>query len=272
VSRPRSSAHLLAACLCFGLALANLTRLHGVGLAGSIVAALAVVVVDSPPTRLALMGTLLCVVGWWWGSLRLDSLDRSPLLAEVGRGGRAVVVVTAQSVRGQFNLRAQGRARSFEGRGVEEPVQLELPLGRSPPQGAVLDALVVVRLPRGPERGFDERVWLRRHGVHVVLRVDDWSQIGSRGGLGGLADRLRQRLSASIAPRLSGERRAVLEGIVLGDGAALSPGLRQSFQASGLYHLLAVSGQNVVLVAAGALVLAWLLGVSRWIGELGAAR
>ena len=35
-------------------------------------------------------------------------------------------------------------------------------------------------------------------------------------------------------------------------------------------YLLAVSGQNVVLVAAGALTLAWLLGVSRFVGEFGA--
>ena len=34
--------------------------------------------------------------------------------------------------------------------------------------------------------------------------------------------------------------------------------------------LLAVSGQNVVLVAGGVLLLAWLAGVSRWLGELGA--
>jgi len=33
---------------------------------------------------------------------------------------------------------------------------------------------------------------------------------------------------------------------------------------------LAVSGQNVILVAGGVLVLAWLAGVSRWLGELGA--
>ena len=103
-----------------------------------------------------------------------------------------------------------------------------------------------------------------------MLRVDEWTQVGRRGGLGGVADRLRAWLGRSIAPGLAGERRAVLEGIVLGDDAELSPGLRQDFQASGLYHLLAVSGQNVVLVAAGALMLAWLLGLSRWVGELGA--
>jgi competence protein ComEC len=62
----------------------------------------------------------------------------------------------------------------------------------------------------------------------------------------------------------------VLEGVVLGDDSGLSDQLRQRFRASGLYHLLAVSGQNVALVAAGALALAWLLGVPRWLGELGA--
>jgi competence protein ComEC len=42
------------------------------------------------------------------------------------------------------------------------------------------------------------------------------------------------------------------------------------FRASGLYHLLAVSGQNVALVAAGALALAWLFGLSRGIGQVAA--
>ena len=179
-------------------------------------------------------------------------------------------MVTAQPTVGRFSIRAPGKARSFRRGAVGEPVQLEFHAGRSPPQGAVLDALVLVQLPPGPEGGFDERTWLRHRGVHVVLRVDEWKQVGRRGGLGGLADRLRAWLERSIAPGVGGERRAVLEGIVLGDGSQLSPGLKQDFQASGLYHLLAVSGQNVVLIAAGALVLAWLLGVSRWVGELGA--
>ncbi len=270
MSWSRAPAHLLAASLAAGLALANLGRVHDVGLAGALVAAVAVVAAGQPHLRFALMAALLCGLGWWWASIRLDALDRSPLLGEVGRAGRATIVVTAPPTEGQYELRVQGTARTFEGARVDEPVQLELPLGRSPPQGAILDALVVVKLPPGPVHGFDERTWLRRHGVHVLLRVDEWQQVGKRGGLGGVADRLRARLAASIAPRLSGERRAVLEGIVLGDGTALSPGLRQDFQASGLYHILAVSGQNVVLVAGGALILAWLLGVSRWIGELGA--
>ena len=50
----------------------------------------------------------------------------------------------------------------------------------------------------------------------------------------------------------------------------LDPELRTSFRASGLYHLLAVSGQNVIFVALCVLGLAWLLGLPRWLGHLGA--
>jgi competence protein ComEC len=262
--------HLLAAAVAVGLAFANLTRLETAPLVLSFLAAAAAMLVGSPIARLAALAALLGLIGWWWASVRLDMLDRSSLTADIGRAGRAQLVVTAPPVAGRFQIRAQALARAFDGRSVAEPVQLELHLGRAPPQGAVLDALVVVKAPHGPENGFDERTWLRLHGIHVVLRVDEWTQVGVRGGLSGVADRLHAWLARSIAPRLRGERRAVLEGIVLGEGSALSPGLRGDFQASGLYHILAVSGQNVVLVAAGALVLAWLVGVGRILGELGA--
>ena len=91
-----------------------------------------------------------------------------------------------------------------------------------------------------------------------------------RGGLGGYADRMRGWLGGSLALGLHGERRAVLQGIVLGEDEGLSDGLRTSFRSSGLYHLLAVSGQNVAFIAGGVLALAWLLGIPRWLGELGA--
>ena len=72
-----------------------------------------------------------------------------------------------------------------------EPVLLRLPAGRSPPQGAILDLVAEIRRPRGPKDGFDERTWLRRHGVHVVVKADRWRIVGRRGGLSGIADRLR---------------------------------------------------------------------------------
>jgi competence protein ComEC len=261
---------VLAAALCLGLAGANLARIHAVGLALSVAAAASVIAADTPRGRLLCAAGLLVALGWSWASARLDALDRSPLSAEIDRAGRAVVVITAPPTRHRYDIRAQGRIHRFDGVSLDERVQLELPRGRAPPQGAVLEVLAVVRRPRGPEHGFDERTWLRRHGIHVVLHVDEWKQVGRRGGVAGFGDRLRSRLAAAIAPGLAGERRAVLEGIVLGDDQALTDDLRQDFRAAGLYHLLAVSGQNVILVAGGLLMLAWLAGVSRWIGELGA--
>jgi competence protein ComEC len=77
-------------------------------------------------------------------------------------------------------------------------------------------------------------------------------------------------LARASTPGLAGERRAVLQGVVLGEDGGLSDTLRQRFRASGLYHLLAVSGGNVVVVAGGTIALALLLGVSRLVAEVAA--
>ncbi len=58
--------------------------------------------------------------------------------------------------------------------------------------------------------------------------------------------------------------------MLLGDDNGLTPGLQNAFRRSGLYHLLAVSGQNVVLLAGGVLGLALLLGIPRVWAHLGA--
>jgi competence protein ComEC len=255
---------LLAAALCGGLAFANAARI------GMPVVALLAISFLFVPRPLAL-AFALALGGWWWGSGRLDALDRSALIARIGEAGRARVVVTGAPRRGRFDVRAPGTVTQFAGEAMHERALLELPVGRAPPhQGAILAVLALVKRPRGPSHGFDERTWLRRHGVHVVLRVDEWRTVGRRSGLGGLADRLRSRLRASVARGLHGDRAAVIEGVVLGDDARLPEGLRSRFRAAGLYHLLAVSGQNVAVVVASVLVVAWVLGIPRFFAQLGA--
>ena len=260
-------AHVIAFAAVAGLAWSNAVRVHP----PLVLLLLGLALFLAPPSgRLVIAAVLVAGAGWWWGSARLDALDRSAMRTEVDRAGRALVEVTAEARSGMFDQRQMARVRRFAGRPVDERVQLELPLGRAPPQGALVSLLAVVRLPRGPSDGFDERTWLRRQGVHVVLKVDEWHVVGRRGGLGGAGDRLRVWLRAASAPGLGGERRAVLEGVLLGDDNGLSPGLKTAFRRSGLYHLLAVSGQNVVLLAAGMLGLVALLGLSRVWGHVGA--
>jgi competence protein ComEC len=212
----------------------------------------------------------LACAGWWWGSARLTALDRSVLVQSIGTAERAVLEATAPARRSRYRLRVFVVVRRFGVREVHEAALLELPPGPAPPQGSLVSAVVTVEQPRGPEHGFDERTWLRRKGMHVVLRADRWRTAGARGGLGAVADGLRAHVERALARGASGEREAVLAGVVLGDDQAVSKGLRDRFRSSGLYHLLAVSGQNVALVAGGALVLAGLLGVPRLLGELAA--
>jgi competence protein ComEC len=270
VSGSRASPHRYAAALCLGLAGSNLARESALLVLCAAAALVVAAMATDDAARPALAIGAVALVGWWWGSARLDALDRSVLLSRVDTAERTVLVVTGPARHSRFELRVPAQVRRFGWLQFREAVQLELPLGRSPPQGAVIEAVATVRKPRPPKGGFDETTWLRRHGVHVVLHADRWRMIGRRGGLEGVADRLRASLAGSIAPGLDGERRGIVEGVVLGDEQSLSEGLRQRFRASGLYHLLAVSGQNVVLVAGGALVLAWLLGVPRWLGQIGA--
>ena len=258
-------AHVVAAACAVGLALANLHRAgSAVALAGSAGVALVA------PRRLWLAAGIVCLAGWWWGSARLDALDHSVLTARIGTAGDGVAVTTADARPGTFVQRQFARLERFDGKPLDERVELELPLGRAPPQGAVVRLLAVVKAPNGPANGFDERTWLRRQGVHVVLHVDRWRAVGRRGGLGGLADRLRAWLRRSSAPGLTGERRALVEGVLLGDDGGLSTNLQTAFRRSGLYHLLAVSGQNVVLLATGAVGLALALGLGRAWGHAGA--
>ena len=187
------------------------------------------------------------------GPLRLEAIDRSPLTAEIGRAAVARVVVTGPARRTQYAIRLPARVERFAGRDVREPVLLQLPVGRSPPQGAVLRLPVFVTEPRTSETASTRERGSGRHGVHVVLKGRAPEIVGRRGGLGGVADRLRSAIGTALASGVSGERRAVLLGIVLGEDEGLDRPLRDAFRASGLYHLLAVSGQNVALVAGGVL-------------------
>ena len=170
------------------------------------------------------------------------------LATSIGTAGRAVVTVAEPPRRGRWDVHVRAVVRRWRGARVHEPVLLQLPGTRAPPQGARLSVLGILRAP--PDY---ERAWLRHHGVHVVLRASTWRVLRLRGGV---ADRLHGWLARASTPGLTGERRAVLEGVVLGEDGGLSDSLRQRFRASGLYHLLAVSGGNVLVVAGGAAALA----------------
>jgi ComEC/Rec2-related protein len=261
--------HTVGSALCLGLASATAGRIAPVS-AGFFAAALLALAAaaSSREAALVLGGLGVAVAGWGFGSFRLAAIDHSLLAPRLGTAERAVVEIVEPVRHGSFELRVQAVVLRWGEMRPHEAVLLELPLGRAPPQGARLSLIGQLRAPRGPSNGFDERKWLRHHGIHAVLRAQEWHVVGRRGGLGGVADRLHAWLAGASVPGLGGVRRGVIEGVVLGEDEGLSDRLRQDFRASGLYHLLAVSGGNVAVVALGTLWLSLLIGLPRLAAEI----
>jgi competence protein ComEC len=259
---------LLVAAACLGLAAANWYQLSALQSGLFVIGATLAGAAREGRVRVVFLAIALGAAGLWWGGLRVAALSRSVLSPHVGETRDGLLVVLGPASRSSFGLRLPAEVRSFGGSELRERVLLELPRERAPPQGAVIELRVRLVEPRGPETGFDERAWLARRGIHVVARGSAYRIVGRRGGIGGVADRLRAEIASSLALGTSGERRALLDGVVLGDNAGLSPSLQHDFRASGLYHLLAVSGQNVAFIVGGVLGLAWLLGIPRVSAEL----
>ena len=261
---------LLVSSACVGLALSN--WIPGAGAAVALIAAAGVLMLVFGGTewRLVAFGLVLAALGLWWGSLRVEAMARSVLASEVGTSGEAELVVSGPARPTAWSVRALAEARSFRGRPLHERVLLVLPAGRSPPRGAILEAAVRVAEPHTAttEGGFDEKAWLERQAVHVVLRASSWHEVGRRGGIEGVGDRLRDRVERAVGRGTTGVRRALVLGVVLGEDEGLSDRVRLDFRRSGLYHLLAVSGQNVAFIALGIYGLGWLLRLPRLVREL----
>ncbi len=259
---------LLVGAACVGLALSIWVAIPFVAALLLVVAACAGVLLTGGMVRVAALGAALAVLGLAWGSLRMDALRASVLADEVGATGVAELVTVAPARSSPWSTRVIAVTRKFRHEAVRERVLLVLPVGRSPPRGAILEASVRVAEPRPEEDGFDERAWLARQGIHVVLDASSWRENGRRGGIAGFGDVLRDRIERAVTRGAGGTRRGIVLGVVLGEDEGLSADVQDDFRASGLYHLLAVSGQNVAFLAAGIYALGWLLRLPRSVREV----
>ena len=113
--------HCLVAALCVGLAAANAQRLASPLVVLAAVAAAAAELGVGPRGRGAGVLLALALLGWWWGSVRLDSIDRSPLLLRVGTAERALLEVTAPPRPGPFDVRVPVRVRASDGSARTSP-------------------------------------------------------------------------------------------------------------------------------------------------------
>jgi competence protein ComEC len=263
--------HALVGSLCVGFALANvgrpavLPRLGGATFLGALSLAC-----GDPRLRRAVVAAAICALAWSWGSVRLGQLDRSVLASRIGTFEPALVEVEEPPRVGSFDQRMKALVLRWGLVRTHEPVLLELPLGRSPPQGARLRLEGELRAPPGPSDGFDEAKWLRRQGIHAVLQGQSWRVVGRRGGISGAGDRVGRWLAGDSALGLTGERRELIEAIVLGRASDVDQSLLADFRATGLYHCLAVDGLKVAAVGGGAAAVVLLLGFGSYLAQIAA--
>jgi competence protein ComEC len=88
----------------------------------------------------------------------------------------------------------------------------------------------------------------RRRGVDAVLEARRVVPTGRRRP--SALDAVRRRAETALSAGLPPEQAALARGMVLGQDHALPGDLRDAFRAAGLAHLVAASGQNVMLLAA----------------------
>ena len=224
----------------------------------------------------ALLALTAGLAGWTWGGARLAAT--APPALELPAAASGVVVVDATPVPdGRGGLRARAAAERLtlaSGRAVPPGTDLLLDLedaARPPAVGARLRVSGRLRpAARGGAPGWWRR-WLARQGIAARMRPGEVMAVGRRGGLAGLRDRWRGWAAEHAGADLGGDRGELVRGMALGGGSGLSEGAAAAFRDAGLWHLLAVSGQNVTVVAVASLALLGALGARRRPAVAGAA-
>ena len=204
---------------------------------------------------LAAFAAVVCVLmGAAWSAHGIAGRAADPLAALVGHVGSARLVITGQPRPGQYGSSAIAQLAGH-------PVEL-----RS--RGALYQGAIVAvsgsLAPVPPSTGdFDRRRWLAHQGVHETLSAQSVVTLGTRGGIQGVLDRIRRSARAALAAGGGDQSMQIATGVALGGTAQLDDDTLDDFRASGLAHLLAVSGGNIVLLVAAVLGLAWVAGMPR---------
>jgi competence protein ComEC len=194
---------------------------------------------------LALLAAGAALFGAWLGEARLSALDRTALRPLIGREttARGHLLERPRSVGGGAARAAL--VRLTDGRGAGERVVVRAARWPRVDVGEEVEA-------RGRLLALRERdSWLRRRGAHGRLLAERVRATGRRrGGLAGALDSMRRAAERAVASGLDPPRAALARGMVLGEDEALDDDTREDFRVSGLAHLLAASGQNVMLLVA----------------------
>ena len=208
---------------------------------------------------LAITAAAAVLVGALVADLRIAALDGGPLPRMHGRAIAARAVVL-ESIRERAVGPAVARARIVDGPARGEVAVLRVRADAHPGAWPGVGEVVAVEGEVAPLGRFDS--YQRRRGADAAIDVARLRATGARrGGVAGVVDAARRRAEQGLTRGLPEERAALVLGMVLGQDERLDERVRDDFERSGLAHVLAVSGQNVMLLATLVLAVGAVLGI-----------
>jgi competence protein ComEC len=204
-----------------------------------------------PAAVIAFAAAVAVLVGAGAGERRLDALDGERLAAREGQTV-SVLATLLEPVRERGAGPAVARVR-LAGAGLDGDVAVLRMRPRSHAGGwPEVGTVVAVAGRIAPLGRYD--AYQRPRGAGGAIDAASLRRTGRRrGGIAGALDAVRRRAERGLEHGLHEREANLLRGMVLGQDERLDPELKTDFQRSGLAHLLAVSGQNVMLL--GILVL-----------------
>ena len=224
----------------------------------------AVAVICHVRTPLRLLGAFLLGLSLQWGAATFAIADRLPL--ELERQ-----TIDLQAVIGDFPL-LRGESLRFVAvtiGDVELPRRIRLNWYEAetvPEIGETWSLRVRLRRPRGFANpgGFDYESWLFRQGIGAtgyVVASENNSKLTGRPAH--LSERLRQHVVDRILSLLpNDDATAVLLAIGVGARHHISRQQWDQYAATGVSHLMAISGMHIGLAAGGAFVLFWAMSAA----------
>ena len=196
-----------------------------------------------------LVGAVATIAGMVVGSARLEALDSRALTPAPGQWVKLRGTIVSQPSAG-----ADGTT-TFVAAVGERRIAISASPRPGLDEGRMVRVSGTVREPVPWERD----ALLRLGASRVVVAAHLESTVHARTGLRGRLDDVRRRAEDALTRGTSATAAALLRGFVLGQDDEIPDVVTDQFRRSGLAHILAVSGQNVmllVLLAAPILALA----------------
>lgn len=167
-------------------------------------------------------------------------------------------------------IRFVGKVLSAEGSAASGFVMVRLLGTAAPPRfGGALQVNGILEVPQRATSpgGFDYRAYLRTQGIdRLLVARGPWavrSLAPPRPSLLTFAHSLRRSFRSAMRRVLPAEQAGLVGGLILGLQEDIGDDVREDMQATGVYHLLSVSGFHVVVVWALLYALSRAIGLSR---------